>query len=336
VGTTGSANFPLAGSLKPGPIINDSDAFVTRFSASGASLDFSTCLGGAAADQGIAIAVDTTGSAYVTGLTFSSDFPTVSAPQPNLSLSTDAFVTKLSPAGAAIVYSTYLGGNGTDQGNGIAVDPQGNAYVIGNTASPDFPTANAFQSTLKGFDAFVTKIGPNADLSIAQTESRDPVMVGNNLTYTLSVSNLGPDDAAGVIVSDTLPAGVAFVSATASQGPCAGTSTVTCNLGNMSKSANATVTLVIRPPSTGTITNTATVTSNTPDASIANNSATEQTQVSALPAIAGRVTSAGGLGLANVGMALSGSQTSSTTTSGAWSTVVPKFVVAEYAAAHPV
>src|SRR6185295_13387769 len=124
---------------------------------------------------------------------------------------------------------TYLGGDASDQGNGIAVDASGNAYIIGTTSSLNFPTRSPFQANLKGTDAFVTKIGPDADLSIIKGESRDPVMVGNNLTYTLTIRNAGPDDAADVAVSDPLPAGVNFGSATSSQGTCSGTMTVTCN-----------------------------------------------------------------------------------------------------------
>src|SRR5439155_11608247 len=73
----------------------------------------------------------------------------------------DAFVTKLNPTGAALVYSTYLGGSGGDGGDGIAVDASGSAYVTGGTGSLNFPTTTgAFQTTLGGFDAFVTKLNP--------------------------------------------------------------------------------------------------------------------------------------------------------------------------------
>ena len=106
------------------------------------------------------MALDPTGAAYVTGVTASSDFPVLAASQPLPGGGQDAFVTKLSPSGAAILYSTFLGGDFTDVGNGIAVDSAGNAFIIGLTSSSNFPTASPFQSSPKGLsDAFVTRLG---------------------------------------------------------------------------------------------------------------------------------------------------------------------------------
>jgi hypothetical protein len=97
----------------------------------------------------------------VTGETSSLDFPTANPFQAALGGGTDAFVTKLTPDGSALVYSTYLGGSGVDRGFAIAVDAGGAAYVTGRTRSPDFPTASAVQPALGGgSDAFITKIGP--------------------------------------------------------------------------------------------------------------------------------------------------------------------------------
>ncbi|HEV2763100.1 MAG TPA: SBBP repeat-containing protein [Pyrinomonadaceae bacterium] len=125
-------------------------------------LSYSTFLGGFSNDQGNAVAVDSSGSAYVTGRTDSIDFPTAGARQDFNAGFSDVFVTKLNPQGTALVYSTYLGGSSVDQGNEIALDAEGNAYVAGSTSSLDFPvTAGAFQSALGGNnDAFVTKLGP--------------------------------------------------------------------------------------------------------------------------------------------------------------------------------
>src|SRR5207244_10403011 len=105
--------------------------------------------GGGAADGGTGIAVDAAGNAYVTGDTNSADFPTTAgAFQTTSSGGTDAFVTKLNPAGSALVYSTFLGGSSFDQGSGIAVDASGDAYVTGRTFSTDFPTTeDGFQTT---------------------------------------------------------------------------------------------------------------------------------------------------------------------------------------------
>ena len=83
---------------------------------------------------------------------------------------TDAFVTKIQPSGAALVYSTYLGGNGVDQGSGIAVDGTGNAYVTGSTASTDFPTMNPFQpQNANNVDAFVTEINAGGSALVYST-----------------------------------------------------------------------------------------------------------------------------------------------------------------------
>jgi hypothetical protein len=146
-GLTGSTNFPTANSVQAalGDVI---DAFVTKLNTAGTALVYSTYLGGSGAnvDIGYAIAVDSSGSAYVTGFTNSPNFPTAHAYQPNSGGGTgansgDAFVSKLNPAGNALVYSTYLGGSGEDYGQAIAVDGSGNAYVTGYTRSSDFPTA---------------------------------------------------------------------------------------------------------------------------------------------------------------------------------------------------
>src|SRR5437879_3529439 len=119
-----------------------------------------------------------------------------------------------------------------------------------------------------------------ADVSLTKTAPPDPVSVGSNLTYTITVTNNGPDSATGVMVSDPLPPNATFVSATPSQGSCTGTSIVVCNLGPLANAARATITIVVRPTSTGTITNTARVTANEVDPNPANNTATQVTTVS--------------------------------------------------------
>jgi hypothetical protein len=168
-GDTGSPDFPTANARQikhynyalP-------DAFVTKLNADGSAFIYSTYLGGSNNDSGYGIAVDSAGNAYVTGETFSTDFPKANAFQGALGGSLDAFVTKLNADGSALVYSTFLGGRGSDHGYGIAVDSSGNAYVTGATGAADFPTANAIQSGYAGgpygvcsYDAFVTKL--NAD-----------------------------------------------------------------------------------------------------------------------------------------------------------------------------
>ena len=103
--------------------------------------------------------MDSDGNAYVTGQTFSEDFPTASPSQAARLGSSDSFVAKLSPDGSALAYSTYLGGSSFDFGEGVAVDPDGNAYVTGQTFSEDFPTASPSQAARLGSsDSFVTKL----------------------------------------------------------------------------------------------------------------------------------------------------------------------------------
>ena len=106
-------------------------------------MSYSTYLG---TGIGSSIAVDSSGSAYVTGTTFSTNFPTKHPLQANNAGEEDVFVTKFNANGSALVYSTYLGGSSFDWGTSIAVDPAGNAYVAGFTSSNDFPTSHAAQA----------------------------------------------------------------------------------------------------------------------------------------------------------------------------------------------
>jgi hypothetical protein len=137
------------------------NAYVSKISTDGSSLVYSTFVGGSVFDFAMSIDVDRVGSASITGGTFSPDFPvTRRAPQPSLAGDQDGFVTKLAPDGSGLAGSTFLGGNGFDQGVGIAVDGRGNAYVTGATSSANFPTTpQAFQPTLAGeANGFVTKM----------------------------------------------------------------------------------------------------------------------------------------------------------------------------------
>jgi hypothetical protein len=138
------------------------DVFVTKLNATGTALVYSTYIGGSVGDEGTAIAVDGSGYAYVTGFTFSTDYDvTPGAFQTTNGGSRDVFVTKLNATGTALVYSTYIGGNGGDDyGYAIAVDGSGNAYVTGLTFSTDYDvTPGAFQTTNGGnADVFVTKL----------------------------------------------------------------------------------------------------------------------------------------------------------------------------------
>ena len=152
-----------------------------------------------------------------------------------------------------------------------------------NTSCP-FPPPEMVAATLdNGTDTADVTIDCNADLAVTKTDNPDPVQAGNNLTYTVFVANNGPANATGVTMTETVPAGVSFVSATPTQGSCSGTSPVVCNLGSLAVNADATVTLVVTPTAAGTISNTASVTGNENDPTPANDEDTEQTTVAPAP-----------------------------------------------------
>jgi len=205
-GGTNSSNFPItAGALQP-LYGGNLDAFIAKLdtSQSGtASLLFSTYLGGSNRDAAGAIAVDTSGNVFATGLTLSSNFPTANPLQASCASCpsgsdtglvpaavADGFVTKLNATGTALVYSTFLGGNMGDASNSIAVDSVGNAYVAGTTGSwSNFPTTvGAFQTSHHGeADAFVSKLNPR----------------GSALLYSTLVGGDGYDGATGVAIDSS-------------------------------------------------------------------------------------------------------------------------------------
>jgi hypothetical protein len=173
-GQTNSTNFPR--SQNPRQNIyggGASDAFAAKLNATGNALVYSTFHGGFGADDGRDIAVDTNGQAYLTGETSSnSDFPTLFARQINYGGgASDAFISKLNAAGNQFIFSTYHGGNQTDTGRGITVDSPNNIFVVGHTASSDFPTNNAVQGEYGGgaSDAFVTKLSADGQNLIYST-----------------------------------------------------------------------------------------------------------------------------------------------------------------------
>ena len=138
-------------------------AFVTKLSLNGSALTYSTFLGGTSNEIGTAIAVDSAGSAYVTGQTGSTDFPLVTPLQSTNHGNSDAFIVRLTPAGTSLAYSTYWGGSGRDVPYGIAVDRGHFVYITGDTESSDFPVLNQIRSCQiieGGLDAFVVKLYP--------------------------------------------------------------------------------------------------------------------------------------------------------------------------------
>ena len=191
-GFTSSADFPLASALRtnlsgtkdPTVGVYPFDAFVAELNTNGSALVFSTYLGGSADDDGIGLALDLAGNTYVTGFTYSTNFPTTNAlqqfvnnPAPGATNpivgASDVFITKLKPGGSDFVYSTCLGGASDENGEGIVADAAGYAYVTGFTISTNFPNTNAAQPFLNNpsagatnhfagaSDAFITKINPD-------------------------------------------------------------------------------------------------------------------------------------------------------------------------------
>jgi len=201
-GITSSPDFPITPEAVQAALADPSggyDAFVIKLDPSGSSLVYPTYLGGIGSyDWGASIAVDTPGNAYVAGATWSLDFPTTAGafqpvfPGMNRYGASTAFVTKLNPTGTALVYSTYLGGSSDragDAATGIVVDAAGNAFITGTTSSPNFPTTpGAFQTALAAnsisipMDAFVTKLNP----------------AGSALVYSTFLGGTGDDAASGM------------------------------------------------------------------------------------------------------------------------------------------
>jgi Beta-propeller repeat len=210
-GTTDSADFPTTpGAFQTTPGGPPScfnadicgDAFVSKLNAFGSALVYSTYLGGSGYDGANGIAVDASGNAYLTGQTWSPDFPTtVGAFQTTYGGGGDAFISKLNAAGSDLAYSTYLGGGDADAGSGIAIDASGKAYVTGATSSSNFPTTpGAFQTTYGGNgDAFVTKLNAT----------------GSALPYSTYLGGSGGDGASGIAVD---PWGRAYVTGGAGAG----------------------------------------------------------------------------------------------------------------------
>jgi uncharacterized repeat protein (TIGR01451 family) len=396
-GQTSSNNLPLLNPAQPS-FGGSYDAFVARVSTTGTKI-YTTYLGGSGEDRATGVAVNSSGEAYVTGFTSSTNFPSVSPVQIANAGGFDAFVTKLNAGGSVFLYSTYLGGAANESNsatitwtNPIAVDASNNAYVTGYTSSNNFPVASALQpSAAGGQDVFVAKISDttpladfslsispslrtvspggsttytvtatpqggftgtvtlaasgfstdttasfnptsiviadssaksttltldtvaatapgtyvvnvdatsgnlqhstsaqlivsgsaSANLTISKTASPNPATALASLTYRLIVINNGPSPANNVTVTDTLPAGVNFVSAVPTQGTCSGTTTVTCNAGLVNNGGSLIVNITVVPQSPGQLSNTASVSATEPDTDNTNNSSTIQTTVGA-------------------------------------------------------
>ncbi|MFC2171039.1 SBBP repeat-containing protein [Acidobacteriota bacterium] len=158
-GSTRSSDFPIVNAFQPeSPAVPD--AFVTKITEDGSAIEFSTFLGGSSVDSGRSVAVDVDGYIHIGGNTKSDDFPLANPYQAECAGDYDAFITKLSPDGAPLAYSTYLGGQKKDNVHAIALDATGDVYLTGWTRSSDFPVINPIFTDQNGGhdDVFVTKI----------------------------------------------------------------------------------------------------------------------------------------------------------------------------------
>lgn len=164
-GWTRSSDFPMKKACDPhGGEGGQADGFITKFAPAGDALVYSTYLGGSDEERISGMAVDDAGAVYVAGVTYSTDFPVRDAFDATLDGETDAFLAKLPPSGRPLAYSTYLGGSGDDSAGGVAVDASHSAYLAGYTGSPDFPIANALDSSFGGeYDGFFAKFNPAGD-----------------------------------------------------------------------------------------------------------------------------------------------------------------------------
>jgi len=194
-GNTESADFPQLNSFGLA-LRGVSDAFVVKLTPKNTAPDnllfeYSSLVGGSGEEGGASIAIDDAGSAYITGRTSSQDFPTLGAIQPIFGGgNSDAFVTKLAPDGKSLLYSSFLGGSGTEDlvaKTGISVDSSGNACVVGDTDSSNFPTKNAIRPTKTGdasnLDGFVAKLNPSGSDFVYST-----YLGGSNSDFALAVA----------------------------------------------------------------------------------------------------------------------------------------------------
>jgi hypothetical protein len=204
-GRTNSSNFPRTAGVWDNTL-NGLEAFVTKLNATGTGLVYSTFLGGSGNDEGFGVAVDAAGNVFVSGNTSGIDFPTTPGAFRPIPVGAEAFVAKLNPTGTALLYSTYLGGGSQDYSQGpMAIDAEGNAYVIGQTGSTNFPvTANAFQSMHGGssFDGFLVKVNSTGSTLLYST-----YFGGSNLDMAngVAVDTAGNVYAAGLTFSTNFP-----------------------------------------------------------------------------------------------------------------------------------
>ncbi len=201
-GSTDSMDFEAINAVQ-GNNLGGADAFVTKISADGSEINYSTFLGGSGADSGLSIAVDNSGAAYITGSTAAANFPVSNPAQSANRGGADVFVAKLNSNGSALIYATYLGGSGLDQGQDIAIDGAGAAYITGVTSSTDFNTRQPLQTNnLGGGDAFIAKLSPTGSDLVYSTYYGGG---GNDAGRSIAIDGAGAAYIAGITSSTNLP-----------------------------------------------------------------------------------------------------------------------------------
>ncbi|MGQ9618212.1 MAG: SBBP repeat-containing protein [Candidatus Aminicenantia bacterium] len=274
-GRTYSEDFPLKNPFRQ-KNSGSWDVFVTKFSKEGNSLVYSTYIGGTDDDFGYSIVVDSYNYAYITGITASEDFPVLNPYQEKNGGSWDAFLTKLSPDGSFLIYSTYIGGQKYEYGNSLTIDSSGFVYITGWTASSDFPVQNPLQSSNAGScDVFLAKIFGQEEIDLSVEKSVDNLFpsLGDFVTFTVTVKNNGPFLAKLIRIEERLPDGLDYSSHITSNG-IYNPSTGIWDIKNLAKDEASTLSLTVRVSKLGYIKNTASlISSDPPDLNNSNNNA---------------------------------------------------------------
>lgn len=196
-GSTNSPNFPTTAGAYDQSLSGGSDVFITKLNSSGSDLVYSTYMGGISTDISNSCAVDSRGNIYITGRTFSNNFPTTEgAHDRSYNDYVDAFTAKLNSNGNGLLYSTYLGGSGEDNANNLALDGQGDVYITGTTSSTYFPTTEgAYDQSFNGSqDVFITKINiPDIALTLLSPNGGE-VWQGNTFHNITWLEEYSPAD----------------------------------------------------------------------------------------------------------------------------------------------
>ena len=204
-GETSSTNFPTTASAFQTTLVGVGDAFITKLNSAGNALVYSTYIGGSLPvgydkDIGKGIKVDSNGNAYVAGTAYSNNFPLLNAVRGD-GYSVDTFALKMNNTGTALIFSTYLSGNGSEYCTDIALDSADNSYITGETSATDFALVNHFQANQPGYDAFVTKLNSTGGWVYSTYIGGS----GNDIANSIAVDNSGNAYIAGDTYSSDFP-----------------------------------------------------------------------------------------------------------------------------------